>query len=189
MTDVPKPPRRNFLKWCCHGLGAVFAVLLGAPAIAYLVDARNRTAGQGAMRKVTGVRREEMQKNVPVQGVVRDLRRDAWTLHPDDVIGRVWVVKLGDGNSKSDYQVFTTVCPHLGCSVNANPDATTGFTCPCHNGQYHADGTRVVKEGYENPAPRGMDSLEFEFDPHDSGVFLVHYQNFRQTLAEKVVRT
>jgi Rieske Fe-S protein len=183
------PNRRTLLKWCTHGLGAVFAALLGAPAVAFLLDGRNRPAPAGELRKVDGVRRSELVKDKPVQGVIRDLRQDAWTLHPDDVIGRVWIVKLGDGGITSDYRVFTTVCPHLGCSVNCNPNPVTGFTCPCHDGQFHCDGTRVAKDGYENPAPRGMDSLEFAFDPQDAEVFLVKFQNFYQARSEKTPRT
>ena len=38
------PSRRSLLKWCTHVLGAVIGAILGVPAIAYLVDARNRAA-------------------------------------------------------------------------------------------------------------------------------------------------
>jgi Rieske Fe-S protein len=183
------PNRRSLLKWCIHGLSALFAAILGIPAVAFLIDGRNRAVAQGDLRTVAGVRRGDLVKNVPVQGVIRAVRRDAWTLHPNDVIGRVWVVKLGDGAGLADYQIFTTVCPHLGCSINSNPDPSTGFTCPCHDGQFHCNGTKVAKAGYENPAPRGMDSLAFEFDSRDPDVFLVRYQNFYQARADKTPRT
>ncbi len=183
------PQRRSFLKWCTHGLGAIFAAILGVPVVAYLLDGRNRAAPAGDLRLVAGVRRSDLVKNVPVQGIINNLRRDAWTLHPNDVIGRVWVVKLGDGNAPADYHIYTTVCPHLGCSVNRNLDPTTGFTCPCHDGQFHCDGSRVTKPGYENPAPRGMDTLAFEFDTLDPDTFLVMYQNFYQARPDKTLRT
>ncbi len=77
------------------------------------------------------------------------VRRDAWTLHPNDVVGRVWVVLKKPAlpaavaaNDATVLNVFTTICPHLGCSVNQNADATTGFTCPCHSAQYNLDGSR-----------------------------------------------
>ena len=41
-TQQAEPPRRTFLKWLTHGIGAVFAVVLGAPVIAYLIDPLNR---------------------------------------------------------------------------------------------------------------------------------------------------
>src|SRR5207249_12259763 len=120
----------------------------------------------------------ELKQNEPKQGVIRDIRTDAWTLHPNDVVGRVWVVKHGSG--ENDLHVWTTVCPHLGCSINANPDPTTGFTCPCHGAQFNADGSRVERANFNNPAPRVMDSLEWQsaadptnLDPNHRDLLLV----------------
>src|SRR6476661_3784476 len=101
------PQRRSFLKWCIHGLGAVFAAILGIPAVAYLIDARNRTTSESDMRRIHGVRRSDLKEiNAPRQGVIRDLRRDAWTLHPSDVVGRVWVVRLQEGDAPENFRVF-----------------------------------------------------------------------------------
>ncbi|MCI0638056.1 MAG: Rieske 2Fe-2S domain-containing protein [Gemmataceae bacterium] len=180
--------RRTFLKLCIHGLGAVFAAVLGVPVVSYLIDPRHRQAAAGEMRPVSGIRLTEITElNRPVQGVIRDVRRDAWTLHPNDVIGRVWVVRSGPG--PRDLRVFTTVCPHLGCSINVNAEPTSGFTCPCHNGQFLCDGNRVRRDGYTNPAPRDMDSLEFDIDPENPDQLLVRYVNFKQAENEKIPRT
>src|SRR5437660_10573602 len=93
------PNRRSFLKWCTHGLGVVFAAIFGAPALAYLLDARNRQAPESAFRPIRGVRVGDVEDlNRPVQGVIRDIRHDPWTLHPHDVIGRVWIVRATPGN-------------------------------------------------------------------------------------------
>ncbi|MCI0379234.1 MAG: Rieske 2Fe-2S domain-containing protein [Gemmataceae bacterium] len=177
--------RRTFLKFCVHGLGAVFAAVLGVPVVSYLIDPRRRQTAGGDLRPVSGIRLTELRMEIPVQGVIRDIRRDAWTLHPNDTVGRVWVMRTRDGNSAESFRVFTTECPHLGCSVNLNSDPSTGYTCPCHNGQFQLDGERIG----HNPALRGMDSLEFEVDPADPDQLLVRFLKFRQTLAEKVVRT
>src|SRR5262249_38862446 len=105
--------RRSFLRWAIHGLGAIFAVGLGLPALAYLSDARNRPAPNRGFRPVQGIKLNELVIDEPRQGVIRDIRTDAWTLHPNDVVGRVWVVK--SGQAANDLKVFTTICPHLGC--------------------------------------------------------------------------
>jgi Rieske Fe-S protein len=42
----------------------------------------------------------------------------------------------------------STVCTHLGCIVNVNPD---GFECPCHGSRFAADGS--VAKG---PAPQAL---------------------------------
>jgi menaquinol-cytochrome c reductase iron-sulfur subunit len=158
----PEPPnRRTFLHWALHGLGALFAVVFGVPIVGYLIDPRNRPRPPGDFRPVSGIKLSELSVGVPVQGVIRSVRFDSWTLYPDDVIGRVFVVrKPGPATAKESYEVFSTTCPHLGCSINENPNqlASPGFTCPCHNGRFALDGSRIDP----NPATRGMYALEFE---------------------------
>jgi len=156
----PEPPdRRSFLDWAIHGIGAVFAVVLGVPVVGYLIDPRNRPKSPSDYRAVSGIKLGLLGET-PMQGVIRNVRRDAWTLYPDDVIGRVWVHRVGPGKTKADFQVFSTICPHLGCSINCNADqaAEPGFTCPCHNGRFALDGSRLP----DNPATRGMFALAFE---------------------------
>jgi Rieske Fe-S protein len=194
-----QPPRRTFLAWLVAGLGALFTIVLGAPVVAYVVDPRNRKSAGGAeagdgYRAVDGVILSDLQKERAVQGTLRAVRRDAWTLHPNDVIGRVWIVLKKDavpssfrGTDAALLSVFTTTCPHLGCSVNLNADASTGFTCPCHTARYRLDGVR--DDLPNNPAPRDMDALEWkiETDPAnpDRQVLLVKFENFKAGQAAK----
>lgn len=171
-TQTPaNSPRRSFLKWCTHGLGVIFGALLGAPAIAYLLDARNRPAPAGEFKTVA--RLDELQVNVPHQVVIRDVRRDAWTIHPNDVIGRVWLLRREDGH----VDAYTTICPHLGCSVNFEAKDRQ-FLCPCHGGTFDLQGHRLEQAGQINPAPRGMDLLVCRIDPANKDLLQVKYQNF-----------
>jgi Rieske Fe-S protein len=167
------PPRRTFLKWLTHGIGAVFAVVLGAPVVAYLMDPLNRPKSESGFRTVDGVRKSELQVGQPKQGVIRNVRSDAWTLHPNDVVGRVWIVKEQDANIK----VFSTVCPHLGCSINADQNSS-GFTCPCHGAKFDLNGGLVEEAGKKNPAPRGMDKLDWQSDPKEPDIIQVKYETF-----------
>lgn len=176
--NVP-PDRRSFLKWATHGLGALFGVVLGVPAVAYVLDALNRPAPQRGLRRVA--RLGELEVGKPRQVVIRDTRRDAWTLHPDDVVGRVWLIRR-EGDR---VDAFTTVCPHLGCSVDWRPDQEL-FICPCHNGTFDVRGDLFNRPGINNPAPRGMDALECHVEGDD--VF-VKYENFKQGEHEKVLKT
>src|SRR6516162_8986634 len=96
MGDVPSHPRRSFLAWAVAGLGALFSAVLGAPVVAFVMDPRNRTGPSGDFRAVDGVTVRDLQPNVPVQGTLRSVRRDAWTLYPNDVIGRVWIILKKD---------------------------------------------------------------------------------------------
>jgi menaquinol-cytochrome c reductase iron-sulfur subunit len=186
----PTPPpadRRSFLKWATHGLGALFGLVLGIPAIAYLLDARNRKAPASSFKNVAKL--SELERGVPRQVVIRDERRDAWTLHPNDVIGRVWLIRR-DGDT---IEAFTTICPHLGCSINFE-DKGKRFICPCHGGTWHEDGKKDEKTTTTNPAPRDMDSLECRIEPEDKSLpddqrfVLVEYKNFYPGKEEKVAK-
>lgn len=171
----PEPPsRRTFLDWALHGLGAIFAVVLGVPVVGFLTDPRNRPKAPDDFRPVSGIKLSELPLNQPVQGTIRNVRRDAWTLYPDDVIGRVWVVRVRENCDHMEcFKVFATTCPHLGCSINCNADqaAEPGFTCPCHNGRFALSGARVDP----NPATRGMFALPYQVDAANPDLLKVKY--------------
>lgn len=44
--------------------------------------------------------------------------------------------------TKDGFLAFSSTCPHLGCKVRWEADATR-FFCPCHNGVFNADGVAV----------------------------------------------
>jgi Rieske Fe-S protein len=188
--------RRTFLKWATHRLGALFGALLGIPAVAYLIDPRNRAAPRGDFKTVA--RLSELEPDVPTQVVIRALRQDAWALYPSEVIGRAWLIRR-DGDK---VDAFTTICPHLGCSVNYEKEAKL-FICPCHNGTFEMTGRRKENTATTNPAPRGMDALDVQLpkdpdpahevdDPANPGqkkadtLIVVKYQSFYQGKPEKV---
>lgn len=81
----------------------------------------------------------------------------------------LWVVKKGERVT-----VFTSVCPHLGCTIN---EKANGFGCVCHNSAWSAEGEKLA-----GPTPRGMDVLEHQVK---DGILKVKYQNFKQGVAEK----
>jgi Rieske Fe-S protein len=171
--------RRSVLRWAIHGLGGLFAILLGVPAVAYLIDARNRPARQAGFRTVAKL--DELEVGKPKLAVISDSRRDAWTLYPNDVVGRVWLIR----RDNNQVEAFTTICPHLGCSVNFTGNE---FLCPCHGGRFDITGRRKEEAGHSNPAPRHMDSLEINQDALAQGIVQVKYQNFIQGGHDKVAK-
>jgi Rieske Fe-S protein len=165
--------RRAFLKRATHGLAALFGALLGIPALVYLLDPRNRPAPDSEFKTVG--QWSALPIGEPQQVVIRDVRRDAWTLHPNDVVGRVWLIR----RDENQIDAFTTTCPHLGCSINFEGKERL-FICPCHGGTFALDGQRVERPGLANPAPRGMDRLTCQRDPANPELIQVKYQNFIQ---------
>ncbi len=195
MSHEP-PGRRSFLAWAATGLGALFTAVLGAPVVAYVIDPRNRKGAGGDFRVVDTIPLTELRTGIPVQGVIRAVRRDGWTLHPNNVIGRVWIILKKDaiasdftGTDPALLDVFTTICPHLGCSVNLNQDPATGFTCPCHSATFTVAGARLAPNS--NPAARNMDAMEWKIEPDPANPqrkeLLVKYRNYKSSIKEQVV--
>mgnify|MGYP001339290287 CR=1 FL=1 len=181
--------RRTILKVATNALGGCFAVALGVPAAGYLTDPRNRPVAAGAFKPVA--RLSELTEYIPKAAVIRDIRTDAWTLHPNDVIGRVWLIYRGekDETGLPKVEAYTTICPHLGGSINYDGQR---FVCPLHGATFDATCRRVSEEelGRKNPAPRSMDNLDVEVipDPDKVGDFIIQvkYENFMQGKEEQI---
>jgi menaquinol-cytochrome c reductase iron-sulfur subunit len=167
------PDRRSILKRAIYGLSALFGAILGIPAVAFLIDPRNRPVRDQDFKTVA--RLSDLRIGEPQQVVIRAIRRDAWTLQPNEVIGRIWLVR----RDRDQVDAFTTICPHLGCSVNFENKERL-FICPCHGGTFDVHGERVERPGLANPPPRNMDRLACQRDPADPELIQVKYQDFLQ---------
>ncbi|OYV79101.1 MAG: hypothetical protein B7Z73_19275, partial [Planctomycetia bacterium 21-64-5] len=126
-------------------------------------------------------------KSFPVVGS----RRDAWTLYPDEVIGRVWLLceKAPSDGRQPDVKAFTAVCPHLGCAIQHDAGKQR-FLCPCHRATFDLAGQPLPEpSGKKSHAPRGMDGLECRLvrDQDESEWWVeVRYERFEQGLTVKV---
>jgi quinol---cytochrome c reductase iron-sulfur subunit, bacillus type len=81
----------------------------------------------------------------------------------------VWVVRTG-----SNVTVFSTVCPHLGCTVDLSAN---GFACLCHGSIWNIRGEKLG-----GPTPRALDALESRIEGEQ---IKVRYQDFKQGVPEK----
>ncbi len=139
------PARRSFLQWCTYGVGAVAAVVVAIPFVAYLF---------GAIRKpqVQSVRLGPLDQFPPDQTrlVTFDNKLgqpwDGMTAHMG-----VYVRNLGNDKKEQDrFLVFAMNCAHLGCPVTWFPQSGL-FMCPCHGGVYYENGERA-----SGPPPRAL---------------------------------
>jgi Rieske Fe-S protein len=104
-------------------------------------------------------------------------REDKWSRYPEGPIGSVFVRRSAQAEKPT---VFTTVCPHLGCSVDFKEGI---FKCPCHNSTWTIDGHRINPESC--PSPRDLDELE-EVEIRNGNEVWVNYKRFRAGITEKV---
>ncbi len=154
--------RRTLLKWISTGVSGVCAAGLAVPAVRFvLAPLARKTATGPRIQRVAAL--DQLPPGVPRQVPVYGARRDAWALYPREVIGRVWLIRAADGQTRPEdtkINAFTAECPHLGCVVDWNAQKGD-FLCPCHRAAFTVDGKAIGSTtlGYDNPAPRDMDRL------------------------------
>lgn len=106
----------------------------------------------------------------PVVKTVSLTQRDGWR----NVVSNqsVYVNRTAQGK----LQVLSAICPHLGCSVAWNQKEEK-FICPCHGGQFAADGTHL-----SGPPPRGMDNLKAQVK---DGTLQIQFEYFRSNVPDQ----
>ena len=128
----------------------------------------------------------------PLQAAVTGRRRDAWTVHPDTTIGRVWLVRRSDDTTppeKAQVAVFTA-CVRIWGVRSAWMPVGERLVCPCHKAAFDLQGKKVTTDefGRKNHAPRDMDALEWQLVRDDeSGEWWVEvsYEKFEPGLKQK----
>ena len=162
--------RRRALSVLATAGSVAFGCAIAAPA-AVFVAAPVRQARGGGGTWVKTVKLESLVEGEPKKVAVVADRHDAWTLAKNVELGAVWLVRRG-----RTVTAFSAVCPHLGCSINANSDGT--FVCPCHTSAFDSAGRRTG-----GPSPRGMDELAVRVD---EGVVTVDFRRYRMGTAHKI---
>lgn len=163
--------RRSYLGWllglCCAGVGAVLSI----PLIRFTLYPLRRQTTEKKWSDA-GPASDFGSITAPVQRSITVEQVDGWRKTVTEKV--VYVSKSSTG----ELDVFSAVCPHLGCSVQWRTSKHE-FECPCHAASFSADGSRL-----SGPAPRGMDSLETQVQ---DGRLMVRYQYFRQLVPTKEV--
>ncbi len=162
-------PRRSFLMALFAVSGACVSALLAIPVVRFVTFPLRKAAMDDTWSEIGPVQ-ELGALTAPTAKTITLERRDAWQTSTSQTA--VYVLPQANGA----FRVLSPVCPHLGCSVRW-VDAQNRFICPCHSGQFTAEGTRI-----SGPPPRSMDSLETKIE---DGVLKVRYQYFRQLVATK----
>ncbi len=158
-------PRRRLLSWVVGLAGALAAAIASVPVIwAIIFPVRARTVReQEGFIDVAGF--GDLQADAPMKAAVLATRYDAWTRVDGVELGAVWLVRKGDGSLTA----FSSICPHLGCSVDWISDTKT-FNCPCHGSVFGIEGNVTA-----GPSPRPLDRLDVRLA---AGRVLVRYQRF-----------
>jgi len=163
--------RRSFLGFLLSAGGASVGALLSVPLLRFVLHPLIRGTIPLSWTEVGSVE-EFASASSPVKRLVKIEQRDGWR----KIVSEKALYVCKDANGQ--LRAFSSICPHLGCSISWHEEKSN-FVCPCHNGQFTADG-----ELLGGPPPRGMDLLESKVE---EGKLMVHYQYFRQLVPNKEV--
>ena len=161
--------RRAFFASMLGVCSGAIASVVGLPLLRYvLYPVRN--AAKPSKWTLIGDAQEFDNIAKPVAKTVTLTQRDGWR----EVVSAqsVFVTRSAGGQLK----VLSPICPHLGCSVSWHENQDK-FICPCHGGQFGADGTRL-----SGPPPRGLDQLDVQVR---DGKLEVQFQYFRPNVPDR----
>lgn len=160
--------RRAFFKRGAGFLSVVTATVLGVPLIGSLFN--SKSTGKKHFVEIADL--NALTVGEPKRVVFSEMVKDAFMVQP--ATSDVWVIKRSD----TDVTVFSTICPHLGCSYEWQP-AQKQFVCPCHSSIFSVDG-KVVS----GPSPRGLDTLPLKIE---NGKLFMQWERFEVGIAEKKI--
>jgi Rieske Fe-S protein len=161
--------RRRFLSTVTLAASAALGVLLSVPLLGRLLGPlRGDGAAASGWRSIgplTG-----FSGDAPTRVALPVLVQDGWVRKTTQQAA--WVLRTG----ADAVRVFSTACPHLGCSVKWSAGAGH-FECPCHESAFARDGDRL-----HGPARRGLDDLPVRVV---GGEVEVRWVEFETGLAER----
>lgn len=160
-----RAPRRVFLKWVAVFAGGASAAIAAIPVLgAVLFPVRRRTVIESEGFIPVGDF-ADLTVGAPAKAAVRATRFDGWSKTQGVELATVWLEKKSDGSVRA----LSSICPHLGCSVDYLPESRT-FNCPCHDSVFGRDGSKV-----SGPSPRRLDGLETRIE---EGRVLVKFERY-----------
>ncbi|MEM7244382.1 MAG: Rieske (2Fe-2S) protein [Acidobacteriota bacterium] len=141
--------RRRFLTALTVGASGLLGVLVSIPLVGHLFAPLTRKAS-GADAPIDLGPVSDFPVGQPVRVAFPVRIEDGWAVTEGE--RSAWVVR----NGSDQVHVFTTTCPHLGCSVEWAPKRDE-FSCPCHDSGFGKDGAKL-----HGPSRRGLDALPVE---------------------------
>jgi Rieske Fe-S protein len=167
--------RRGFFKKATLALGGAIGVVMAVPLVRYVLHPVGRRMVSTPDAPIDiAAEADIIAGAAPVRlPIVASGVRDAWNTMQDVAVGSCWVSK----DDKGAITAFTSVCPHLGCSVSY-AEKTGDFRCPCHNSAFDRKGAKKD----DGPAKRGLDPLKVTVE---GGRVKVTYQRFRNDIAQR----
>jgi Rieske Fe-S protein len=150
MAKSPHLSRNDFVKAMVATLGTIIGVVVGLPAIAYLISPAVKSQSTDAWVSLGPL--ENYPVSIPTLFSFTRTKINGWEKTVNSF--GVYVYR----ETESQVVVYSNVCTHLSCRVTWEEGDEIYF-CPCHDGIFDKDGKVVT-----GPPPRPMDRYETKVD-------------------------
>jgi menaquinol-cytochrome c reductase iron-sulfur subunit len=163
MADSHEVQRRDFVNIVLVGLGSVIGLIIGVPAIAYLLSPAVKVHEEEAWIPLGPL--DAYPVDTPTQFSYTRTKVNGWEKTVNSYGAYVW--RKGDG--EADVIVYSNMCTHLSCRVTWQEDRSIYF-CPCHDGRFNKEGQ--VEAG---PPPGPLHTFETKVE---EGVLSIRHTEF-----------
>ncbi len=152
MSGSNQLSRRDFIKATTGVVGGFIGVLLGIPAIGYLIAPALREDKAGAPVSIGKLEDIPIGQFHPFSFTITKV--NGWERTANSYGGYL----LRKSEAPGDILVLSSRCTHLSCTVKWNEE-TRKFTCPCHDASFDAEG-KVL----DGPPPEPLGHFEYNVD-------------------------
>ena len=151
--------RNDFVKFTVGVLGTIMGVVVGLPAIGYLLSPALKTRTTDAWIQLGPL--ENFPLDTPTLFNFTRSTINGWEKTVNSYGVYVW------RKSENDVTVFSNICTHLSCRVTWISDLQE-YVCPCHDGHFTKSGD--IESG---PVPRPLDTYETKIEEGNLSIRLL----------------
>ena len=162
MADSHEVQRRDFVNIVLVGIGSVIGLIIGIPAIAYLISPAVKVQEKEAWIPLGPL--DGYPLDSPVLFSYTRSKINGWEKTVNSYGAYIW--RYGEGDS--ELRVYSNMCTHLSCRVTWK-DETNIYFCPCHDGRFNKEGEVVA-----GPPPRPL--YEYEHKVDEGIIFIKHME-------------
>ncbi len=153
MADSHEVQRRDFVNLVLVGIGSVIGLIIGIPAVAYLLSPAVKVKEVEAWIPLGPL--DVYPLDDPTLFSYTRTKINGWEKTVNSYGAYVW--RYGEG--QSEVKVYSNMCSHLSCRVTWTEETDIYF-CPCHDGRFNKGGEVVA-----GPPPEPL----FEFETKVEG--------------------
>ena len=145
--------RRDFMKLTISAIGGAIGLVLGLPAVAYIVAPALSNKQEQCWIRLGST--AKVESGAPTLFKAKIQQQTGWITSEEEISAYV----LSDNGR--DYVAMSNVCTHLGCRIRWIAEQNK-FFCPCHNGVFDKEGNVL-----EGPPPRPLDRYEVKVENNE----------------------